>query len=304
MVDLRVAKVGLVSLVTEGCADESLSDTATLDLAVADEAGIVLSLFLASPDVAVFMVPLDEIAVGRALRAAVLTLEGFALLVVGLSVDFVGLTLPARAPFCLSIDAAVPSVDRRSVDDGSDLIAGERAAVGPVMAFRFANRPIACFLFSSPELVPGLITSSDEVIEALSQCPGLAAVAAVTLVGGRRPIALVVGRVGGLLRLLPGVPRETEDDMVAGLGVVPARRLAVAKERLGGMPFRLGELGVVLRSSFILTVSSLLGCSPFDGNSSSFSCEGTTCTTVSSLMGDAIPVLIENRDKSSLRSQN
>lgn len=290
MLDLRVDKVGLVSLMTAAGADESLSDATTLDLAVAGEAGIVLSLFFGSPDVAVLKVPLDEIAVGRALRAAVVTLEGLALLVVGLSVDFVGLRLPARAPFCLSIDAAVPSIDRRSVDDGSDLIAGERAAIGPVMAFRTVNRPIACFLFSSPELVPGLLTSSDEVIDALSRCPELAAVAAVTLVGGRRPITLVVGRVGRLLRL-PGEPRETEDvvDMVAGLDVVSARRLAVAKERLGGMPFRLGELGVVWRSSFILTVSSLLGCSSFDGNLSSFSCEGATCTTVSSLMGDVIP---------------
>lgn len=288
--DLRVAKVGLVSLMTAAGAEESLSDTTTLYLAVAGEAGIVLSLFFASPDATVSMVPLDEIAVDRAVRAAVPKLEGLALLVVGLSVDFVGLTLPARAPFCLSIDAAVPSVDRRSVDDGSDLIAGERAAVGPVTEFRFANRPIVCFLFSSPKLVPGLLTSSDEVIDALSRCPEIAAVAAVTLVAGRRPIVLVVGRVGGLLRLLPGVPRETEDvvDMVAGLGVVPARRLAVAKECLGGIPFRRGELGVVWRSSFILTGSSLLGCSSSKGNSSSFSCEGTTCTEVSTPVGDAM----------------
>lgn len=290
MVDLRVAKVGLVRLMTAAGAEESLSDPTTLDLAVAGEAGIVLSLFLASPDVTVPMVPLDEIGVGRAFRAAVLTLEGLALLVVGLSVDFVGLALPARAPFSLSIDAALPSVDRRSVDDGSDLIAGERAAVGPIMEFRFANRPIVCFLFSSPELVPGLLTSSDEIVDALSRCPELAAVAAVTLVGGRRPIVLVVGRVGGLLRLLPGVPRETEDvvDMVAGLSVVPARRLAVTKERLGGIPFRLGELGVVWRSSFILTGSSLLVCPSFSGNSSSFSCEGTTCTELSKRVGDAM----------------
>lgn len=290
MVDLRVAKVGLVSLMTAAGAEESLSDTTILDLAVAGEAGIVLSLFLASPDVTVLMVPLDEIAVGRAFRAAVLTLEGLALLVVGLSVDFVGLTLPARAPFCLSIDAAVPSVDRRSVDDGSDLIAGERAAVGPIVEIRFANRPIVCFLFSSPELVPGLLMSSDEIADALSRCPEIAAVAAVTLVGGRLPIVLVVGRVGGLLRLLPGVPRETEDvvDMVAGLGVVPARRLAVAKECLDGIPFRRGELGVLWRSSFILTGSSLLGCSSSKGNFSSFSCEGTTSTEVSTPVGDAM----------------
>lgn len=286
MVDLRVAKVGLVSLMTAAGAEESLSDTTRLDLALAGEAGIVLSLFLASPDVTVFMVPLDEIAVGRAVRAAVPTLKGLALLVVGLSVDFVGLTLPARAPFCLSIDAAVPSVDRGSVDDGSDLIAGERAAVGPVTEFRFANRPIVCFLFSSPKLVPGLLTSSDEVIDALSRCPEIAAVAAVTLVAGRRPIVLVVGRVGGLLRLLPGVPRETED--VAGLGVVSARRLTVAKECLGGIPFRRGELGVIWRSSFILRGSSLLGCSSSKGTFSSFSCEGTTCTEVSTPVGDAM----------------
>lgn len=114
--------------------------------------------------------------------------------------------------------------------------------------------------------------------------------AAVTLVGGRRAVEVAVGRVGGLLRLLPGVPRDTEDavDMVAGLGVAPAARLAVAKGRLGGIPFRLGELGVVWRSSFILTVSSLLGCTSLNGISSSLSWDGGICTTVSSLVGDAI----------------
>lgn len=132
---MRVIKVGLIGFVAAVGAADSLSDATTLDFAEAGEAAIVPSLFLASPEVAVLVVPLDEIAASRTLRAPVPTVEGLALLVVGLSADFVGLTLPARAPFRLSVDAAVPMVDRRSIDEGSDLIAGDRVVVGPALGF-------------------------------------------------------------------------------------------------------------------------------------------------------------------------
>ena len=117
IVDLRVAKAGLVGFLDVADAAVSLSEVPTLDLAGAGEAGVMLSLFLASPEVALLGGPLDEDIVGRALRAAMLTVEGLALLVVGFSADFGGLTVFIRAPICLSIDAAVRRVDLRSFVD-------------------------------------------------------------------------------------------------------------------------------------------------------------------------------------------
>ena len=121
----------------------------------------------------------------------------------------------------------------------------------------------------------------------------------MTLVGGLRAVELVARCVGGLLRPLPVVPRDAEDavDMVAGLCVVPAVRLAVTKERLGGIPFRLGELGVVWRSSFILTVSSLFDCSSLNGNLSSFSCDGAIATQCLRSWRMLFLAVIENRDE-------
>lgn len=232
MVDLRVVKAGLVSFVSfVGAVDAavSLSDATTVDFTAAREAGMMLSLFLASPEADVLVVPLNENAVGLVLRVAVLIVEGLALLVVGCSADFVGLAVLARVPSCLSTEAGVPRAD--AADDGSVLAVVELAGVGLANGFRYAARPMACFLFSSAEFVPALLSCSIDLIEALSRCPELAAVAAVTLVGGRREVGFAMGRVEGLLRPLPGVPREAEDvvNVAAGLGVVPDVRLAAAK---------------------------------------------------------------------------
>ena len=285
MVDLRVPRAGLAGFRDADDSVFSVSEAITLFFAGAGEAGMVLNLFLASPDVAVAVVPLVEDAIGRALRAVV-AVFGLALLVVGLSADFAGLTVFARVPICLSIGAVEARIGCGSVDKEIELAAGEREDVGPDIETRLAAPPIARFLFSSTEPVATVLPSSNELLDALSLCPELAAVAAVTLVGGRRAVELAVGRVGGLLRPLPGVARDAEDvvDMGAGLGVVPAVRLAVVKGRFGGIPFRLGELGVVCRSSsFILPFSSLVGRSSVDNSSSSLSCEGAVSFVGSSL---------------------
>lgn len=179
------------------------------------------------------------------------------------------------------------------------MAAGERWDVGSAIEIGFATRPTACFLFSSAELVPALLSSSKELIDAFTRCLELVAVAAVTLVGGLSAVELVARCVGGLLRPLPVVPRDAEDavDMVAGFCVVPAVRLAVTKGRLGGIPFRLGEPGVVWRSSFILTVSSLFGRSSLNGNLSRFSCDDAIVTQRLRSRRMSFLVLIENRDE-------
>ena len=88
---------------------------------------------------------------------------------------------------------------------------------------------------------------SFEVIDGLFLWPVLAAVAAVTLVAGRRTAEDIEGRVGGLLSPVPETLRDASGgfDLEDAAVVAGVLRFAVMERRFGGTPFLGGDLGIV-----------------------------------------------------------
>ena len=168
-------------------------------------------------------------------------------------IDFVG--LPAVARFAdvsrvfLSILVLLLSVDLRSILVEVGRTMDDCEEFGMTTAAFLAGEELAGLLFSSPESTADLFRSSMELVDCLGLCPSSVAEAVAALAFGRLPTSVAAGRVGGLLSPLPGFVRDIEADvdLVAELGVAAAARFVAVAGRLGGMPFRRGELGVVLR---------------------------------------------------------
>lgn len=119
------------------------------------------------------------------------------------------------------------------------------------MDTRLADPEIIGLLFSALGLVESFEDSSAEVVEGFGLWAEPADAAAVAGIIDRRPVEVAGGRVGGLLSALPVVTRAVD---VVGLTTeltpkASVRLPVVAKGRLGGMPFFLGELPGHLESS-------------------------------------------------------
>jgi len=138
------------------------------------------------------------------------------------------------------------TVDLRLADDAADDAAGR---VGDLVAAvldvdcRLAAKAAEGFRFSSELLISLFLFSSTKLNGDLGLWPTLGALAAVTLVAGRRALEVGVGRVGGLLSPLTGSCREVEDAVgfVAELGVDVDVRFAAVMSRFGGIPFLGGD---------------------------------------------------------------
>lgn len=175
----------------------------------------------------------------------------------GLEVVFVGLRVlarPAVLRFSRLLDRVI--VDLLSDVDETGFVAGVFPVV-PARDILFGVPPIAGVLFSSPDPAIDFVFSSTELIEARDLCNELGVVPVVP-VAGLRAVELIVGRVGGLLRLLPIVVRGAvlEPVLVAEDGVEVTGRFDVVRGLLGGTPFLdLGEL--IAGAAGWCTVSSI-----------------------------------------------
>lgn len=124
---------------------------------------------------------------------------------------------------------------------------------------RFSGWPTEDLVVSSDILSSPLRLVSKDVTEDLFLWPELAAVAAVTLVAGRRADDEPKGRVGGLLRPVPGFVCELVEALVLdeAADVAAGLRLVMVDIRFGGIPFFGGVFGTVCRGLSWLPIVSL-----------------------------------------------
>lgn len=99
------------------------------------------------------------------------------------------------------------------------------------------------FVFSSEALMSSLPFLSLWLAEGRFFGAELAGVDAADFVVRRREEEEAKGRVGGLLRLVPGAVRDdvTGLDLEVGVGVDGTARLVIDDSRLGGIPFFGGD---------------------------------------------------------------
>lgn len=184
------------------------SDSPSCALATAGAAGVVLSLFVTASDVTALGGNLDEPSNGRVVRGA---LERVVVLgaIAALRAPFVGLVVPPRvAKVFLSVTLELSNVDRRFVLDIVFLGPVPLLHDGDTPTTRLAGLDAGGFLFSPSDSTAGFLASSVKPVDILDLCPMLAAVAAVTLLGGCRPAAPAMVRVGDLLHTLKGGWRD------------------------------------------------------------------------------------------------
>ena len=252
------------------------------------EAGIALSLLLAASVTGPFF---DDEAVGRAVLAALLdAVVRIVAFVVGFTADFVGSEAALRLVmgfFALVIGG--PMLTRFVVGGEPDFGTGALTDALGAIDTLFAGPLVISFLVLSTESERGLVLSSIELVDSLDLCPVLAAVAALTACAGLLGTDPVVGRVGGLLRVLPDAVRVVEDTagFVAGVGAELKGRVVVAVVRFGGSPFLRGEVGDSWRVSLIRCESTEeMDCFLLDIDSPRTSCAGACSGEAAS----AIPV--------------
>ena len=169
----------------------------------------------------------------RAARARPVAAGGFELSVVG----FVMSLRPGMGFFSAAV-VLLPTGNRRVAPDAgglfSEFLAEAAGANEALLALPDTNGLLA----SEPGLSEPFLTSSTELIEERCRCVGVEGVAAVRLV-----VEEGFGRVGGLLRPLPGVALVAvlvafvEAGFEADDGVGAAGLFGAAKGRFGGTDF-------------------------------------------------------------------
>lgn len=188
-----------------------------------------------------------EETIGRAVRAVLLDVVDRAVeFVLGFAVGVVGTEAVLRLVVgFLSLVVEGPMLTRAVVGGAPDFDTGALTDVFGAMDTLFAVPLVTGFLVLSVESERGLGLSSIELVDGLDLCPVLAAVAALTACAGLLGTVPVAGRVGGLLRPLPGAVRDVEDAVgfEAGTGGAFKGRLVVAVVRFGGRPFLRGDTG-------------------------------------------------------------
>lgn len=244
----------------------------------------VLSRFFGSAVVAertVLVVEVGRVVVGRVVEVGAAVREGAAVAEVnrptGLLVE-VAVREAATVGFRSAVVLA--TLDRRSIE--GEGLKGARVEVVPAMDMRFAVPEIPRFSspelatergFSSAELLMDIRDRCDEVVEELN---------------GLRAVVVVVGRVGGLFKVLlllvlgrevPVVGFDAEDEVGRLLAAVPdtgrfavavAPGLALAGEALGAS---LTTSGLDLRTS---SPAEATGCTGVAGGSFSSTSTGTS----------------------------
>lgn len=212
----------------------------------------MLSLFLGSVVEAVDLAAVVVVEGRVAVRAAV----------VEVVVRLLGVVVEASLPAGLvALEAAVrelvaepATLDRRSAVEVVVVFNGARVEVVPAMDMRFAVPEIPA-RFSSPELANDRFSSAELLIDARDRCD-----AVVDVLSGLRVADVVVGRVGGLLKVLElVVPRVVEVavfeavvEVVGRLAVVvpDTGRLAVVELLTGeALAFSLDASGLDLTAS-------------------------------------------------------
>ena len=228
---------------------------------------MVLNLFLLS-----VKAPEDVFVVfdNRVVRGALVTVELFWGSVVGLS----GVLVLEMGFFSVE-DVAVPS-ERRVVDDRGGLFSAIFEAAGVILA-RLAAPPTNGLFVSVMGLAGAFLPSPAELREGRDRW---VEVGPVAVVAGRRTEE-AGGRVGGLLKLLPGVARllVDVDPLEAVPGVGAAGRFGAVNGRFGGTVALLGGAGA----------------SELDGSAvaaeASSSSTGTSDSAGSSSMAEAIVIM-------------
>ena len=232
--DFRAPRVGLV-----GC-----------EVLTAGEAGIVLSRFLVSVEVAAVPV-LVAVADGRTVLGVLETVEGRATVVVERDDE----ASPRVLNGFLSVAVELPTVVRLDAGATEVLLSVAFVNADGANDARFAAPDSIGLLFSAEGLEGPFFGSSMELVDGRDLC---AEVGVVEVTGGRRTVEVTGGRVGGLFKLLPSTERLEADATVFGAPVVVAAagRFAEVNGRLGGMAVFLSGAVVEAVSSSCLAGSS------------------------------------------------